>query len=260
MPEQRYDRESEVEATMVRVARRVAELRRARGLTQEHVATQLELALKNYQRVERGRQNLTLRTIVNIARVLGVAPEALMVTPRDATVHVGRPRKRSELAAPAALDPLRVAGGHEHGRVPLLSLEAAAGSAGHPSEAGVAGWVELPSRRRFRRGMFVARVVGRSMEPLIPAGAYCLFEAPAAASGAGEVLLVEHGDLRDPDTGASYTIKRVFLGDRRDGKRRRRYARLVSVNPAFPSVEVDLGRHREQRLRVIARFIEVVGG
>src|SRR5256885_1813809 len=82
-------------------------------------------------------------------------------------------------------------------------------------------------------------------------------DASAEASGAGEILLVEHGDLHDPETGASYTVKRVFLGERREGRRRVRFARLVSANPWYGPIDVELSRHSEQRLRVVARFVEV---
>lgn len=39
-------------------------------------------------------------------------------------------------------------------------------------------WVEVNGEHKPRPGMFVAQVVGRSMEPGIQDGAYCLFAAP----------------------------------------------------------------------------------
>jgi transcriptional regulator with XRE-family HTH domain len=54
------------------VAHRIAELRSGRGLTQEQVAESLGIALRNFQRIEGGRQNLTIRTMAAIASVLGV--------------------------------------------------------------------------------------------------------------------------------------------------------------------------------------------
>jgi phage repressor protein C with HTH and peptisase S24 domain len=38
--------------------------------------------------------------------------------------------------------------------------------------------------------MFVARVAGKSMEPMIPDGAWCLFSAPVTGTRQGETVLV----------------------------------------------------------------------
>jgi type I site-specific restriction-modification system R (restriction) subunit len=47
----------------------------------------------------------------------------------------------------------------------------------------------VQTRRRLRRGMFVARVEGRSMEPAIPDGALCLFSAPVEGTRQGKTVL-----------------------------------------------------------------------
>jgi transcriptional regulator with XRE-family HTH domain len=53
------------------VTRRIAEERRAQGLTQEQMAERLRMATKNYQRIEYG-QNLTLKMLARIANALDV--------------------------------------------------------------------------------------------------------------------------------------------------------------------------------------------
>ena len=72
--------------------------------------------------------------------------------------------------------------------VPLVPLKAAAGAFGDPQhiEEDDWQWVTIDSRHRLRRGMFVAQVVGKSMEPAIPDGSYCLFTAPATGSRQGQ--------------------------------------------------------------------------
>ncbi len=63
---------------MLRVSRRIGEVRRAKGLTQDEVAERLGTATRALQRIEAG-QNLTLYTLARIAAVLGVGPEELLV-------------------------------------------------------------------------------------------------------------------------------------------------------------------------------------
>ncbi len=75
------------------VGRKIAEFRHAAGLTQEEAAEKLEISLKGYQQIERGLQNLTLRTMVKLATMLDVRTIDLLATPASREVKRGRPRK-----------------------------------------------------------------------------------------------------------------------------------------------------------------------
>jgi transcriptional regulator with XRE-family HTH domain len=59
------------------VTRRIAAVRKAKGLTQEGVAERLHMAMKNYQRIEYG-QNITLKMLARVANALGVSPADLL--------------------------------------------------------------------------------------------------------------------------------------------------------------------------------------
>jgi phage repressor protein C with HTH and peptisase S24 domain len=48
------------------------------------------------------------------------------------------------------------------------------------------------------------------MEPLIPNGSYCLFKYGVAGSRNGRVVLVQKSGYEDPETQASFTIKRYY--------------------------------------------------
>jgi HTH-type transcriptional regulator / antitoxin HipB len=75
------------------VGRRISEIRQGRGLTQEQAAERLDLSLKGYQFIERGVQNLTIKTLVRIATALGVRTAELFAAPASREVRRGRPRK-----------------------------------------------------------------------------------------------------------------------------------------------------------------------
>ena len=95
--------------------------------------------------------------------------------------------------------------------VPLVPLKAAAGDFGDPHESlseWDREWVELDVGRVLREGMFVARVVGKSMEPRIPDGSYCLFASPVTGSRQGRTVLVRMRDEVDPETSERFTVKR----------------------------------------------------
>jgi transcriptional regulator with XRE-family HTH domain len=80
------------ERATVDVGRRVAELRRARGLTQEQFAERLGIAANALQRIELGMQNLTIRSLVRLANGLGVPLAMLFEAPASRAVRPGRPR------------------------------------------------------------------------------------------------------------------------------------------------------------------------
>lgn len=57
---------------MTETARQLRELRKQRGMTTEDMADALGTAVQNYRRMETGGQNLTLKTIERLAKVLEV--------------------------------------------------------------------------------------------------------------------------------------------------------------------------------------------
>jgi SOS-response transcriptional repressor LexA len=117
-------------------------------------------------------------------------------------------------------------------------------------------WVEVPGQK-LAPGMFVARVVGRSMEPGIPHGAWCLFMSPVTGSRQGKVVLAQHRDISDPDTGGSYTVKRY-----RSAKRVAQHGRWehdkVILEPLNRDFEpIVLHEIEEGEVRVIAQVMKV---
>ncbi len=91
--------------------------------------------------------------------------------------------------------------------LPLYSLRAAAGRFGGQQQVEPQGWIETPPGLRLGAGMFVARVVGSSMEPWIPDGSLCVFRGPVVGSRTEKRLLVE--DLGESaEGGERYTVKR----------------------------------------------------
>ena len=81
--------------------------------------------------------------------------------------------------------------------LPLYSLRAAATRFGEDAEVEELDWLRAPEGLRLTEGMFVAQVVGRSMEPLIPDGSYCIFRAPVVVRGRGNGCSSRKSERRD---------------------------------------------------------------
>jgi len=75
---------------------RIRELRRAQGLTQEELSERLGMLAPNYARIEQGRMNTTVETLVRIAKALKVGVADLFAKPKTKKASVGRPRKSDE--------------------------------------------------------------------------------------------------------------------------------------------------------------------
>ena len=144
---------------------------------------------------------------------------------------------------------------------PLVPLRAAAGTFSGPQhiEDDDFEWVEVDPRSRLRKGMFVAQVVGESMEPAIPDGAWCLFRAPVGGTRQGKTVLVQLRDATDPETGQRYTVKRYRSEKAKEGDSwRHEKIILEPVNPDFEPIV--LTGADEGQLQVIAELVEVLGG
>jgi ATP-dependent helicase YprA (DUF1998 family)/SOS-response transcriptional repressor LexA len=144
--------------------------------------------------------------------------------------------------------------------VPFVPLHAAAGAFGDPQyfTREEFQWVRYTGGRRLRPGMFVAQVVGRSMEPAIPDGSYCLFQAPVEGSRQGKNVLVQLLSDTDPETGERYTVKR-YTSQRStndDGTWSHMSITLHPLNPEFQPIA--LTADDEGTVAVVAEVVEVL--
>jgi len=137
--------------------------------------------------------------------------------------------------------------------LPLYSLKAAATRFGEEREVESEGWIKAPARLRLTADMFVARVVGRSMEPRIPDGSLCVFRQGVVGSRQGKLVLVER--FGSTETSARYTIKKYTSHKRpaEEGEWEHASVRLEPLNPDFEGFEL-----KEGEARVIAEFIQVL--
>jgi phage repressor protein C with HTH and peptisase S24 domain len=138
--------------------------------------------------------------------------------------------------------------------LPLYGLRAAATKFGEGMESSLEEWVRVDTGRvRPTSDMFVARVVGRSMEPLIPDDSLCIFRAGVTGSRQGKRVLIEK--FGETDFASRYTVKRYTSHKSYDseGNWQHEEIRLEPLNPEFESFTLG-----PDEFRVIAEFVEVL--
>lgn len=91
--------------------------------------------------------------------------------------------------------------------VPLVDISAAAGSFSDLQILSDFEWIELPFTVAVKKGYFVCKVIGESMNNKIPNASYCLFRQDEGGSRNGKIVLVELYDKQDLETGSCYTVK-----------------------------------------------------
>lgn len=101
-------------------------------------------------------------------------------------------------------------GNYEEGYLPIYDLQAVATAFKEQPTPNIKGWKPMPDKRHLKEDMFIAQVVGKSMEATIPDNSWCLFRPDQGGSRNGKIVLVESRHIADPETMKSYTIKRYF--------------------------------------------------
>lgn len=160
-------------------------------------------------------------------------------------------RGQTEARKRAQLRLVPAPSGHEVD-VPVYDLKAAASAFSEGQDPHVEGTVRLSPRKARRPGLFIAQVVGRSMDRVAPDGSWCLWQhvgAPGAPAPApGELVLVRRSDPYDPSFGG-FTFKRWV--QRGDGY----VLEPMSHDATFQSITLAA---EDDDLAFVARFIEVL--
>jgi phage repressor protein C with HTH and peptisase S24 domain len=179
-----------------------------------------------------------------------IASQSVRVSDREAITVRDFDRKLGELYREHV--PAEVLRFRTH--LPRYSLAVAAGPfLTNPEDIEAEEWVEAPPDLHLDEDMFIARIQGQSMEPRIPDGSLCVFQRRVVGSRNGRLVLVRNSETADDN---QYTVKR-YKSEKRvteEGFQQTRI-RLESLNPAFPSWDLDEDTDKYQ---VVAEFVRVL--
>ncbi|MBF0216130.1 MAG: DEAD/DEAH box helicase family protein [Candidatus Omnitrophica bacterium] len=144
------------------------------------------------------------------------------------------------------------------GYLPVYDLQAVATAFGEQPTTNTIGWKPISDKRYLKDDMFIAQVFGKSMEPTIPDGSWCLFRFERGGSRNGLVVLVESQLVADPETSQKYTIKRYKSEKEnlKDGTWRHKQIILSPDNKQFK--DIILNNVAGDDFRVVAEFIKVL--
>jgi SOS-response transcriptional repressor LexA len=136
--------------------------------------------------------------------------------------------------------------------LPKFSLRAAAGRFGEQMEVEAEDWEETPESLKLTEDMFVAHVVGRSMEPRIPDGSLCVFRSNVVGSRNGKLVLIMHYG----ETGENrFTIKR-YRSVKAQAEESWQHEKIIlePLNPEYQAWELE----ENSPIKVIGEFVTVL--
>jgi hypothetical protein len=122
-------------------------------------------------------------------------------------------------------------------------------------------WVavaEAGFTKRLTPDMFVSRVSGKSMVPTIPDGALCVFRRGVSGSREGLVVLAQKVGFTDPETRASFTVKRYHsTKSPTEESWKHDTIELRPDNREFHPLKFD--QTGDDSMEVVAEFVGVLG-
>ena len=141
--------------------------------------------------------------------------------------------------------------------LPIYSLEAVATSFGKEEYVQRLGWKKVTTHK-LDKDMFIAKVVGKSMEPSISDGSYCIFRFERGGSRNGLVVLVESRLVTDPETSQKFTIKRYKSEKEKlsDGQWMHKKIILSPDNKEYDDIVLE--NVSEGDFKVVAEFIAIL--
>jgi predicted helicase len=146
--------------------------------------------------------------------------------------------------------------------LPVYSLEAAASKFSGEQYVERLGWKSVKNLNYLHKlypDMFIAKVVGKSMEPTIPDGSYCIFRFEPQGSRDGKVVLAESRLVSDHETNQKFTVKRYRSEKEYSGEDGLWSHKRIILSPDNKDFEdIILENASENDFKIVAEFISVV--
>lgn len=144
-------------------------------------------------------------------------------------------------------------------QVPLYNFYAAAGSFSEMQSEKDYTLISLPQKYNSNSDYFACKIMGESMNRVIPNGSVCLFKKYDGGSRNGKIVLVENYDYQDPDFNSSFTVK-TYSSKKIVTKDNWQHTTIIlrpnSTDGKYE--DIVLSEENGSGMRVIGEFVEVL--
>ncbi|MDG5490767.1 DUF3427 domain-containing protein [Psychroserpens sp. SPM9] len=142
--------------------------------------------------------------------------------------------------------------------IPIYDFYAAAGTFSEMQNEKEYNLISVPEKYASD-DYFACRVIGESMNKIIPNNSICLFKKYFAGSRSGKILLIENRDSYDPDFNSSFTVK-TYSSEKIITDEGWQHNSIIlkpnSYDKSFKNIILDEENSKE--MRVIGEFVKVL--
>lgn len=144
--------------------------------------------------------------------------------------------------------------------IPLYDFYAAAGSFSEMQFEKNYTFIEGPENSNFKN-LFACKIIGDSMNRVIPNGSICLFKPYTGGSRDGKIVLVENREIQDLDFNSSFTIKK-YTSNKLITENGWEHVSIVLKPSSFDKSfkDIIINEENAQQMRVIGEFVGVLKG
>ena len=143
--------------------------------------------------------------------------------------------------------------------IPLYDFYAAAGSFSEMQSSNDYTLLEVPEKRFANKEYFACKIIGESMNRVIPNGSICLFKQYTGGSRDGKIVLVEYRDIQDEDFNSAFTIK-TYSSEKEITEEGWGHTSIIlrpnSYDISFKNIIITEENGAE--MRVVGEFVEIL--
>jgi hypothetical protein len=119
--------------------------------------------------------------------------------------------------------------------------------------------LEVSEKRFANKEYFACKIIGESMNRVIPNGSICLFKQYTGGSRDGKIVLVEYRDIQDEDFNSAFTIK-TYSSEKEITEEGWGHTSIIlrpnSYDISFKNIIITEENGAE--MRVVGEFVEIL--
>lgn len=143
--------------------------------------------------------------------------------------------------------------------IPLYDFYAAAGSFSEMQSNKDFTLIEGSEKTQSKSDYFACKIIGESMNRVIPNGSVCLFKKYYGGSRNGKIVLIENMDVQDQDFHSAFTIK-TYSSEKMVSEEGWEHTSIVlrpnSFDPSFKDIIIN--EENGKNMRVVGEFVSVL--
>ncbi|WP_340696467.1 DUF3427 domain-containing protein [Flavobacterium nitratireducens] len=143
--------------------------------------------------------------------------------------------------------------------IPLYNFYAAAGTFSEMQYDKDFSLIEVPKNIKINADYFACKIIGESMNRVIPNGSICLFKKDSGGSRNGKIVLIENMDIQDPDFNSAFTIK-TYSSEKTYTEEGWQHLSIVLRPNSFDDSYENIVINEENgaAMRVVGEFVSII--